>query len=277
MREGFLGNSPEKKNSKKLAQNGYYWHAGPTRRAADKALAHVLFTMTRGAACHIVLCRHGETSHNARGALQGQLDTQLNDNGEQQAASLGAALCQRTFALPLAHVAYTSDLERCSSTARIALAALRKRFPLADGGEWQLKPEPRMRERLLGPFQDRTEGENRSEFPDLWAAFCSDKPVEGVEMTAEVRERARAALREIASRHLGETVLVFSHGGTIYGSICALTAMHRVPHIGNVSMSELRSGEGEWELIEAANNSHLDQLKAVRHENQSQLQASIGI
>lgn len=40
----------------------------------------------------ILLIRHGETDHNVKGIIQGQLDTPLNALGRIQASLLGAAL-----------------------------------------------------------------------------------------------------------------------------------------------------------------------------------------
>ena len=46
----------------------------------------------------LYLCRHGETTHNAGGILQGHLDTSLNATGRAQAETLGTELRARADA-----------------------------------------------------------------------------------------------------------------------------------------------------------------------------------
>lgn len=57
----------------------------------------------------IYIVRHGETDANREGILQGQLDTQLNDVGLEQARMTAEALEKVRFS-----VAYASDLSRCA-------------------------------------------------------------------------------------------------------------------------------------------------------------------
>jgi 2,3-bisphosphoglycerate-dependent phosphoglycerate mutase len=56
----------------------------------------------------LVYCiRHGQTAENLQGIIQGQLDTQLDEVGIEQAAATGEALKDVHF-----DVAFSSDLAR---------------------------------------------------------------------------------------------------------------------------------------------------------------------
>ena len=55
----------------------------------------------------VYIVRHGETQENQDGVIQGQQDTVLNKNGEEQARMVGEALKGAKIG-----VAFTSDLTR---------------------------------------------------------------------------------------------------------------------------------------------------------------------
>lgn len=58
---------------------------------------------------YVYILRHGETNENAQRIIQGQLNTQLNDRGREQARVVGRALQD----VPFTH-AFTSDLSRAA-------------------------------------------------------------------------------------------------------------------------------------------------------------------
>ena len=161
-------------------------------------------------AATLYLCRHGETTHNAGGILQGHLDTSLNATGRGQAEALGAELRVRADAgLRFCSTVYSSDLGRACDTAKASMRAL--------GGEdgFTLSTTPQLRERGLGRFEGRTPAESKGADIDSWRRFQRGQTVEGVEDTHALEKRVVVALRAIAAAHPGEHVLVFSHGGTI--------------------------------------------------------------
>ena len=75
----------------------------------------------------LLLARHGETDWNARGQIQGQSDTTLNDRGRAQAAELARRLLA---AGERVERIYASPQKRALETAQIA------------GGLLGLTPEP---------------------------------------------------------------------------------------------------------------------------------------
>ncbi|KIO34758.1 hypothetical protein M407DRAFT_240563 [Tulasnella calospora MUT 4182] len=92
---------------------------------------------------NVYIVRHGETVENAKGIIQGQIDTQLNELGRTQAERLGEVLSGVRFT----H-AYTSDLSRARDTAQ----AVVDRQP---GGGLELVPDSGLRERYLGDMEGK--------------------------------------------------------------------------------------------------------------------------
>jgi broad specificity phosphatase PhoE len=147
-----------------------------------------------------VLVRHGQTEWNRVERFRGRADVPLNDVGLAQAAAAGRRVAEEWR---LAAV-YASPLSRAYVTAEaISLRCGRPAAPLAgvldiDYGEWQgLTPD-----------------EVASRWPDLlhaWYTTPQTVQIPGGESLAGLRERAMAAIRELANRHGDETVAVVSH------------------------------------------------------------------
>lgn len=63
---------------------------------------------------NVYLVRHGETEENKTGIIQGQLNTQLNEAGRDQAHILAEVLKGVSF-----NYAFTSDLSRAADVRRV--------------------------------------------------------------------------------------------------------------------------------------------------------------
>jgi broad specificity phosphatase PhoE len=158
----------------------------------------------------IYLARHGETDDNARGVVQGWIDTPLNERGREQARELVSAVA------PLGIAAiWTSHLARAEETARIVGAAI--------------GVEPRVDERLAesrrGTWEGRALDEIARTEPAAWAAWRRGgrdfRFPGGGESLPEHQARVLAALEEV--RGAGEgPALVVAHGGSIRCAVCAL-------------------------------------------------------
>ena len=85
-------------------------------------------------ATRIIAIRHGETSWNATGRIQGHTDIPLNATGQAQAQQAAQALADETLA-----AISSSDLQRAWQTAPA----------LATSTQTALHPEPGLRERCL--------------------------------------------------------------------------------------------------------------------------------
>jgi broad specificity phosphatase PhoE len=168
----------------------------------------------------VLLARHGETDDNARGVVQGSIDTPLNARGRQQAHELAAQVeGERVAAI------WTSHLSRAAETAAIVGAAV--------------GIEPRVDERLAesrrGSWEGRALADIEREEPGAWAAWHrggADFRFPGGESLAEHQERVLEALEEIGRGPL--PALVVAHGGSIRVALCAsdprgLDAFFRIP------------------------------------------------
>ncbi len=148
------------------------------------------------------LVRHGESSWNATGLVQGQLDPGLTPHGRAQAAR-----CAETLAAgPGPEVLYSSDLRRALETA----AAIGSRLSL------DVHIDPRLRERSLGDAEGRPSdllGADRSGVVDGRVVDADAAPAGG-ESIRQLYERATSCAATILDAHAGDVVLV-CHGGVV--------------------------------------------------------------
>ena len=161
----------------------------------------------------LFIVRHGETEWNRQGRIQGHTDVGLSEQGIEQARCLAARLTDVRF-----DAAYSSDLSRAAETAALVL---RDR-------EVSLIPTPQLREYHKGAFEGLTEAELRSRYPGEYPGYVAkdlDYAPEGGESTRQVSDRMTAIVSEIKERHLGETVLLVGHGGSLRAAMMALLGM----------------------------------------------------
>lgn len=147
----------------------------------------------------LYLVRHGETIWNLESRFQGWSDTPLSPTGEDQAADLR----ERLRAIPFDAV-YSSTLQRARRTAEI----------IVEGRGLDVIPLPEFREQNLGDMEGLQEDEIRSRFPGQLDSMHADPQnwcAPGGESLGMVRARALPAVRRIAEKHQGETVLLVAH------------------------------------------------------------------
>jgi probable phosphoglycerate mutase len=198
----------------------------------------------------LCIVRHGETAWNAEGRVQGQTDVPLSPVGEAQARALREALAGERFA-----ALYASDLARVRQTAAPAATAL------------GLKPrlDARLRERHYGKFETLTYAEARERLPGDYARFRDKDPEYDFGHGERLRDffsRAIACVGEIAARHAGEAVLVFTHGGVL-----EMVYRHargrdlrsaRDFEIPNAAINWVEAGAHGWRVREWAQVAHLE-------------------
>ena len=153
--------------------------------------------------CTLTIVRHGQTSANIDGVWHGSTNTPLTDHGHRQAAAVGAHIASHHG--PISHV-YTSPLDRAHHTSR-AIAGNLGLDPIIvpslvefDLGSWE-----GLSFREL--FEERKLFQNMSTDPH-YAPHGGESPL-------QVGERLSGALRDIASQHAGERVVVVTHGGAL--------------------------------------------------------------
>lgn len=148
----------------------------------------------------LLVTRHGATTWNRTGKLQGRIDVPLSDLGHAQAKALAERLAHTEFA----HV-YRSDTVRAEQTARV----------LVEGGRAPVTTMDGLTEMDLGGWQGLTFTEVAERWPRQHDAFWHDpgsyrSPVDG-ESFGELRHRAAAAMSRIVALHPSDTVLVVTH------------------------------------------------------------------
>lgn len=177
---------------------------------------------------HIV--RHGQTDWNAIRRIQGQLESELDDTGRQQAQARGKDFNN----LPLLAV-YSSSSVRTRQTTKLILGQRTDTVTYRDD----------LREVRLGVWQGRLWADVEREFPEMVEAHRTDSPefdVENAERSQQVQERGVAAIESIINEHkeseADDNILVVSHGAimrTILAHYCELplARLHTVPALPN--------------------------------------------
>ena len=158
----------------------------------------------RAASVHAVttihLARHGETDWNRELRWQGHADPPLNALGRQQASTLAESLAGMRIA-----AVYASDLRRASETADVVAGRLGV----------PLRLDAALRELDVGSWEGRTLAELEARHPDAVARWeeSGEHGWDGGESHGEMAARVLEAIRSIAAEHVGEEILVVSHGG----------------------------------------------------------------
>jgi broad specificity phosphatase PhoE len=181
----------------------------------------------------LILVRHGQSTFNAEGRLQGQLDPGLSERGRQEALAL-APLLGRVRADRVA----SSDLARARETAELL-------------GFGAATFDERWRELDLGDWSGRLAADVRAEVGDdayaEWRAGRSTPP--GAETHESMAARVAAAGRELLDA--GGTTLAFTHGGPIRALCAELLGapITRFAGLGNGSVTILESAAAGARLV----------------------------
>lgn len=196
-----------------------------------------------------ILVRHGETTWNRLGRIQGHLDSPLSMQGLVQAETLAERLSGEEF-----DVLVSSDLGRAYNTAQC----------IAKRTGHSVRVDPRLRERHYGIFQGMTRNEAKSIFPEVYARYHDESITFAIpegESTQECFMRNLGSLEELAVQNLGQRVVVVTHGGVLDGLYRNVMGL---PHIGsraftivNASLNWFTYDDGEWRLDRWADVAHL--------------------
>ena len=164
--------------------------------------------MSDSKTAHLVLIRHCETMWNAEHKLQGQVDIPLNVRGREQAQSLARELSDETF-----HGIYASHLSRAHETASI-IAAHHPHEVITD-------------QDLQEGFYGEAEGihidvyhEKYKEAKAVYDQLPREEKLKGTivpdaETRVAIIKRVSSALYRLSEKHLGERILVVTHGGVL--------------------------------------------------------------
>ncbi len=203
-------------------------------------------------ATRILAIRHGETAWNVDTRIQGHLDIPLNDTGLQQARWLAQALAERDEV----HAIYASDLARAHVTAQ----------NIAQAVGLAVATHPGLRERAFGDFQGRTFAEIEAELPEHahhWRKRTPEwAPPGGGESLIVLRERVLTTVDELATRHVGEQIVLVAHGGVMDVIYRAATRLDlqapRTWQLPNTAVNRLLWTPEGLSLVGWADTTHLE-------------------
>ena len=203
----------------------------------------------------IVFIRHGQSTANASGVWQGQLDYPLSEEGRLQARHAGLALSGE----PL-EALYSSPLSRAFETARIIARAAN--FP----GE--ITPIKGLTERHGGVLQGHTWAEQEARNPEFARKFLGLPEEErwamaGAETDEEILDRFERAISDITDRHpAGARIVAVSHGGVMRAFLRDRFGPEILPgttRAANASITRIEwdANGSDLRLLELATTDHL--------------------
>jgi probable phosphoglycerate mutase len=203
----------------------------------------------------VIIVRHGQTQWNIRTIRQGHLDSPLTEKGIAQAKALAERLGRETFT-----ALYSSDLGRALQTAEM----------IAEATGHKIVTDPRLRERNLGIFQGLNGEEIQRKFPEeyrLHRSLGPDYVIPGGESVKQQVGRNLEYLNEVSEKHLGETIVVVTHGGVLSGLFrhtfsIPFNAPRRF-EFTNAGLNVFNYEEGNWYLQTWGDISHLGGVGTV--------------
>lgn len=185
------------------------------------------------------LVRHGQTTANLAGTLQGQLETELDETGLRQARAVAAYLREERF-----DRIFSSDLKRAMDTAAVIGAAV----------ACPVIPATFLREWDLGALQGMPLTQVAEQYPEVQKAFhapLADCAVPNGESLREFRLRVGSGMEDLARRCAGEKLLLVTHAGvlrSIFQWITGESERSMLPATNNASCSRLLWKDGFWRL-----------------------------
>ena len=201
----------------------------------------------------LLLVRHGQSTANAKGIWQGQMEFPLSERGRAQASLAGLGLSDEQF-----EGLYSSPLSRAFETAEI----IRDRTSFAG----EVVTVEGLSERHGGILEGRTWAEQQQRNPELAKKFLAIPEEErwalvGAETDEEVIARFQDALSSIRVLHPGGArIVVVSHGGVMRAFLRKQFGPQVLPgaqRAANASITRLQWGEMGPRLLEVASTAHL--------------------
>lgn len=179
--------------------------------------------------CTLYIVRHGQTEWNVQKIIQGHVDSPLTAEGVIQAKTLGKQFKDIDFS-----AIYSSDLLRAHRTAQ--LISLEKKLAI--------KTSEHLRERFMGKLEGKRFIDHSNEMSYIFEEYVNEQEkivleskinknlIQDVEPIEQVISRFILFIREVAITHIGENVLVVTHGGVLLRFIKHLGFMKN-PYVKN--------------------------------------------
>lgn len=142
----------------------------------------------------ICLVRHGETSWNNKHLIQGRIDIPLNDNGINQIKETAEKLKQYNISFD---TFISSPLSRAIDTCKIICESL-------NITNYQINTRNDLIEREFG------EADGITITDEVYDKILKDEYIK-MEKSFEIKERAKNAIYQIASKYPNKTILITTH------------------------------------------------------------------
>jgi len=195
----------------------------------------------------LYLIRHGRSTWNAEGRVQGQADAPLDDEGREQARKLARKLQDIDF-----DAFYSSPLSRARETAKI----------VAEPHDLPITFDERLMERSFGSWTGKLGAEVDEEIKNQPHINWRLDGAPGGESRIQVSNRAAGVFNEIINRHHEQTIAIVSHGGLLGIYLERLLGLPiDTPvwiHFGNTAVARIRFQNGQIHIISLNDDSHLD-------------------
>jgi broad specificity phosphatase PhoE len=147
----------------------------------------------------IYIARHGETTWNVEGRIQGRSDPDLSPKGVAQSLALLEQLKDR----PISAI-YTSTLQRSILTAQ----------PIAKFLSLPIQKQPELDEIAFGILEGKQILDSDGEVKSEWERFKENRftyHIPGGENYTDVINRIRPFVEKILQNHKGEEILIVGH------------------------------------------------------------------
>ena len=209
----------------------------------------------------VYVVRHAEAAGNIQRIFQGQVDSDISENGALQLEYLKARFAKTPF-----DVIYSSPLKRAYKTAQAVNAAqglpIHTRADLMEicAGDMEEKPFARLPELYPKEWHDWDE--------EPW----NYDPPHGESMR-QLYARISAAYEDILRLHAGQRIVIVSHGCAIRNLTCYLKGLpvEQLQTIGwadNTSVMKIRREGGRDRILYERDISHLSaELSTLAKQN----------
>jgi broad specificity phosphatase PhoE len=164
----------------------------------------------------IYLTRHGQSTHNLRQTIAGQLDSELTARGFEDARAVARSLERSDF-----DVIYSSDSHRARQTVETIIDTLNLTCPVIS--------TPLLRELNYGEFTNRPVAET---LRTLDYKLIQDRRYPGGESFQDLEKRVAQFMGCLRTEALGERVLVTAHAGSIRMLVMLFDSANRQSYLG---------------------------------------------
>ena len=206
------------------------------------------------------MIRHAEAEGNIYRRAHGHFNGQVTIRGHKQIECLKERFADETI-----DAVYSSDLSRACVTAA----------GVSDPHGLTINKTEMLREVKMGIWEDHAWGGMEHDDPEMSGLFGKDPArwhVEGSEEYHNVQSRMTQCITDIARRHDGGAVAVFSHGFAIRAFMCAVLDISSfdtatVSYCDNTAVTLLTYDNDKLSIEYQSDNSHLsDELSTFARQ-----------